>query len=73
MLNLLKWTNAENEIWTFIDDTGSYLIATHSEISPTEDIETHIWELTTGSHLLKVKATSGGVSKMEFVSNNKYV
>ena len=49
------------------------MIATHSETSPTEGIKTCIWELTTGSHILDVKATSGGLSKMLFVSENKYV
>ena len=71
MFKLFKWNKGELEICQFTDVTGSYLIATHSETSPKEDIETHIWELTTGSHQLKVKATSGGVSKMEFMSNNK--
>ena len=55
------------------DSSGSYLIAKHSETSPTEDIQTSIWELTSGTRLLDLKATTGGVSKMEFISNNRYV
>ncbi len=53
------------------DAGGKYLVATHSETSPSEGIQTCIWELTTGQHVLDVKATTGGISVLKFVPDNR--
>ncbi len=55
----------------YLDHDRKYLVITHCETSPTEDIATSVWELTTGKHVMNVQAKQGGLSNIYLLPDHR--